>query len=337
MHLCEIAHFGTVKRRANTLDVVRAAIEVAASQANREFCALTTPSGPPRPPAAAGTDASSDGPHVVRTLAALRVLTARWRKAGESSAIIPTMGALHDGHMALVKVGQAKAKRTITSIFVNPTQFAPHEDFSRYPRDEAGDIAKLAGVGCDAVWAPSVDEMYRAGAATRIVPKGAALGLETDFRPHFFEGVATVCCKLFTQSQADFAIFGEKDYQQLCVVRQMVRDLDLPVEIVGMPTVREADGLAMSSRNRYLSPPDRQTAAIIHRLISTVSAQVKAGVPIDKATGDAQAALEQAGFTIDYVAVREADTMGAADVASGRALRVLMAGWLGKTRLIDNV
>ena len=277
------------------------------------------------------------GPLIVRTLADLRRLTAGWRKAGESSAIIPTMGALHDGHLALVKLGQAKASRTITSIFVNPTQFAPHEDFSRYPRDEAGDVAKLAGVGCDAVWAPGVEEMYRTGAATRIVPKGAALGLETDFRPHFFEGVATVCCKLFTQSQANFAIFGEKDYQQLCVVRQMVRDLDLPIEIVGMPTVREADSVAMSSRNRYLSPEDRAIAPIIHRLITTIGAQLKAGVSIDTATGDARAALEQAGFKVDYVAVRDPDTLGPWDVNSKREPRVLVAAWLGKTRLIDNL
>ncbi len=277
------------------------------------------------------------GPIIVRTLVDLRRLTAGWRAAGELSALIPTMGALHDGHLALVKLGQASAARTITSIFVNPTQFAPHEDFSRYPRDEAGDVAKLAGIGCDAVWAPGVEEMYPPGAATRIVPKGAALGLETDFRPHFFEGVATVCCKLFTQSQANFAIFGEKDYQQLCVVRQMVRDLDLPIEIVGMSTVREADGVAMSSRNRYLSKEDRAIAPIIHRLITAIGAQVKAGVAIEKATGDARAALEQAGFKVDYVAVRDPDTLGIWDVTSKRIPRVLIAAWLGKTRLIDNL
>ncbi len=277
------------------------------------------------------------GPIIVRKLAELRRLTASWRAAGETSSIIPTMGALHDGHLALVKLGQAKARRTITSIFVNPAQFAPHEDFSRYPRDEAGDVAKLATVGCDAVWAPGVEEMYRPGAATRIVPKGAALGLETDFRPHFFEGVATVCCKLFTQSEANFAIFGEKDYQQLCVVRQMVRDLDLPIEIVGLPTVREADGLAMSSRNRYLSPEDRATAPIIHRLIVQIAKQVKAGTAIDKATGDASAALEKAGFKVDYVTVRDAETLGEWEPKSQRPPRVLIAAWLGKTRLIDNL
>ena len=281
--------------------------------------------------------ANLSSPLIVRTLADLRRLTAGWRKAGETSAIIPTMGALHDGHLALVKLGQAKARRTITSIFVNPTQFAPHEDFSRYPRDEAGDVAKLASVGCDAVWAPGVDEMYRPGAATRIVPKGAALGLETDFRPQFFEGVATVCCKLFTQSEANFAIFGEKDYQQLCVVRQMVRDLDLPIEIVGMPTVREADGVAMSSRNRYLTPQDRATAPIIHRLIIDIAAHVRAGGAVDKATGDAKVALEQAGFKVDYVELRDVETLTEWDPKSQRPPRVLVAAWLGKTRLIDNL
>ena len=283
----------------------------------------------------AGTTPS--GPLIVRTLAALRQLTASWRTAGETCAIIPTMGALHDGHLALVRSGQIRARRTITSIFVNPTQFAPHEDFSRYPRDEAGDVARLASIGCDAVWAPPVEEMYRPGAATRIVPKGAALGLETDFRPHFFEGVATVCCKLFTQSEADFAIFGEKDYQQLCVVRQMVRDLDLPIEIVGLETVREADGLAMSSRNRYLSPEQRATAVEINRVIVEAAAKVKAGAAVGEVEKTGAAALEKAGFKVDYVAVRDVDTLGPWDSKMGHAPRVLAAAWLGKTRLIDNV
>ncbi len=281
--------------------------------------------------------AATAGPVIVRTLVELRRLTASWRKAGETSALIPTMGALHTGHLELIKRGQTKARRTVASIFVNPTQFAPHEDFTRYPRDEAGDVAKLADVGCDAVWAPGVEEMYRPGAATRIVPKGAALGLETDFRPHFFEGVATVCCKLFTQSQADFAIFGEKDYQQLCVVRQMVRDLDLPIEIVGMPTVREPDGVAMSSRNRYLSPQDRAAAPIIHRSIIDVANRLQAGTEIDRATSEASAVLENAGFKVDYVAVRDAETLAAWDPRSQRRPRVLVAAWLGKTRLIDNL
>ena len=286
-----------------------------------------TPSATPSPPAL----------NLVRRLVDLRSLATGWKNAAETSAIVPTMGALHDGHLALVRLGQARARRTITSIFVNPTQFAPHEDFSRYPRDEAGDVAKLVSVGCDAVWAPPVDEMYRPGAATRIVPKGAALGLETDTRPHFFEGVATVCCKLFTQSQADFAIFGEKDYQQLCVVRQMVRDLDLPIEIVGLPTVRESDGLAMSSRNRYLSSEHRQIAPVIHHAIVDAAAALKSGTDPETAMAKATAMLVHAGFKVDYVAVRESDTLAPWSSGSQRPPRVLAAASLDKTRLIDNV
>src|SRR5262249_9171618 len=157
----------------------------------------------------------------------------------------PTMGALHAGHLELVRLARVHCTRAVVSIFVNPTQFAPHEDFDRYPRDEAADIAKLASIGCDLVWSPGRQEMYPQGFATRIVPAGAAEGLESEFRPHFFGGVATVCCKLFTQVTPDVAVFGEKDFQQLAVVKQMVRDLDLGLEIIGAPTVREADGLAM--------------------------------------------------------------------------------------------
>ena len=190
---------------------------------------------------------------VIRTVPPLRAQVKSWREAGETVALVPTMGALHAGHLDLVRLAKARCSRAVVSIFVNPTQFAPHEDFDRYPRDEAGDLAKLAAVGCDLVWSPDARRMYPDGFATRIAPAGAAEGLESDFRPHFFGGVATVCCKLFTQVAPDVAVFGEKDYQQLAVVKQMVRDLDLPLEIVGLPTVREGDGLAMSSRNAYLS------------------------------------------------------------------------------------
>jgi pantoate--beta-alanine ligase len=276
-------------------------------------------------------------PVIVRTIPELRALAGGWRNAGDKTALIPTMGALHEGHLALVRAGQAKARRTVVSIFVNPTQFAPHEDFSRYPRDEAGDVAKLATVGCDAVWAPDAATMYPPGSATRVVPKGAALGLETDYRPHFFEGVATVCCKLFTQVAPDYAIFGEKDYQQLQVVTQMARDLDLPLEVVGLPTIREADGLAMSSRNRYLSPGDRKTAPVLHRLIAEVLEVAKTGGDIGAARADAAKTLTDAGFKVDYVEVRDAQTLAAFDPASKRPPRVLVAAWLGKTRLIDNV
>ncbi|MET0653805.1 MAG: pantoate--beta-alanine ligase [Hyphomicrobiaceae bacterium] len=280
----------------------------------------------------------TSGIPVIRAIPDLRAQVRSWRGRGESVALIPTMGALHEGHLQLVRLARSRAKRAVVSIFVNPTQFAPHEDFERYPRDEAGDLAKLAAVGCDAVWGPTLDVMYAEGFATRIVPAGAADGLESDFRPHFFGGVATVCCKLFTQVLPDIAVFGEKDYQQLMVVTQMVRDLDLPLEIVGAPTVREADGLAMSSRNAYLSAEERSAAPTMHRAIREVAARVAGGSDIEEATSAAKAALMQAGFgKIDYVEVRDAVTLKPVRPDAGRPLRVLAAAWLGKTRLIDNV
>ena len=274
----------------------------------------------------------------VSTVAELRKIVARWRKAGERVAVIPTMGALHEGHLELVRRAQRKAERTVTSIFVNPAQFAPTEDFDKYPRTFEDDLAKLKGVGCDLVWAPRKDEMYPGGFATRIVPAGAAEGLETDFRPHFFGGVATVCTKLFTQTGADFAMFGEKDYQQLCVIRQIVRDLNLPLEIVGVPTVREPDGLAMSSRNRYLSADQRARAITIHHVITKVADAAGKGRGLEKAIEDGHAALTTAGFRqIDYVAVRDAETLKEWSKKAGRPGRVLAAAWLGETRLIDNI
>lgn len=275
---------------------------------------------------------------VVSTVKDLRARIARWRRAGESVGLIPTMGALHAGHLSLVKIAKTRCDRAVTSIFVNPTQFAPTEDFDKYPRTFEEDLAQLATVGGDLVWAPTKDEMYPAGFATRVVPQGAAEGLETDFRPHFFSGVATVCCKLFTQTGADLAVFGEKDYQQLCVIRQMVRDLNLPIEIVGAPTVREPDGLAMSSRNRYLSEVERRKAATIHQAIVKVASAAASGRGLAKAIADGEAALVAAGFTkIDYIAVRDAETLKDWDRKSGRPGRVLAAAWLGATRLIDNV
>jgi pantoate--beta-alanine ligase len=284
----------------------------------------------------AGVKKQMTGPvPVVRTLSALRNQVRAWRAAQASLALVPTMGALHEGHLALVRFARARCKRVVVSIFVNPAQFAPHEDFHRYPRDEAGDLAKLVSVGCDAVWAPAREVMYPGGFATRVVPGGAAEGLESDFRPHFFAGVATVCCKLFTQVAPDIAVFGEKDYQQLCVVRQMVRDLDLPLEIVGMPTVREPDGLAMSSRNAYLNAEQRRIAPALFKIISQVAAALD-GASV--AVGSARAQLLQAGFDkVDYVEVREAETLKPAASGVNRPLRVLAAAWLGNTRLIDNV
>jgi pantoate--beta-alanine ligase len=245
------------------------------------------------------------------------------------------MGALHRGHLELVRLARARCRRALASIFVNPTQFAPHEDFERYPRDEAADLGRLAEVGCDLVWAPDRSEMYPEGFATRIVPDGAAEGLEREFRPHFFAGVATVCCKLFTQVAPDIAVFGEKDYQQLCVVRQMVRDLDLPLDIVGLPTVREPDGLALSSRNAYLSAEERRTAPLLHRVIADVARSV--AVQGGSAVAEGKARLRAAAFTVDYLEVRDAETLRPAAPGAGRRLRVLAAAWLGNTRLIDNV
>ena len=283
----------------------------------------------------------SGGVSVVRSLAALRTQVRAWRAAGDRIALVPTMGALHRGHLELVRLAKVRCQRAVASIFVNPTQFAPHEDFERYPRDEAGDLAKLASVGCDLVWAPGPSEMYPEGFATRVVPGGAADGLESEFRPHFFTGVATVCCKLFTQVAPDIAVFGEKDYQQLTVVRQTVRDLNLRLEIVGADTVREADGLAMSSRNAYLSAEERRIAPLLYSTIAGVARAAATRGNVAAAVGDGKAALAAAGFKVDYLEVCDAETLRPAApndrTALGRPLRVLAAAWLGKTRLIDNV
>jgi len=267
---------------------------------------------------------------IVRTVDEVRAEVAQWRAAGESVALVPTMGALHTGHIALVGAGLVLGDRVVVSIFVNPTQFAPHEDLARYPRDEAGDIAKLGSAGVHLVWAPPVGEMYPPGFATRIVVEGAALPLEGQFRPHHFGGVATVVCKLLSAVTPDVALFGEKDFQQLAVIRQMVRDLSLPVQIRGVATIREADGLALSSRNAYLTSDERFIAPMLYKVVSEVA---RGRDPAEGAQ-----ALHASGFTrIDYLEVRDAETLEPFDAASGRPGRVLAAAWLGKTRLIDNV
>jgi pantoate--beta-alanine ligase len=274
---------------------------------------------------------------VSTTVADLRLRVRTWRSEGRRIGLVPTMGALHEGHISLVRIALETCDRVVTSIFVNPTQFAPTEDFSTYPRTFEDDLAQLARADCHLVWAPTAAEMYPDGFATRVVPGGASEGLETDFRPHFFGGVATVCTKLFQQVTPDVAVFGEKDFQQLAVIRQIVRDLDMPLSIVGAPTVREADGLAMSSRNRYLSADERRTAPVVHRAISEVAARILKGGNADEACEDAARELTAAGFQkIDYVAVRDAATLSAYDPAKGPG-RVLAAAWLGKTRLIDNI
>ena len=247
------------------------------------------------------------------------------------------MGALHDGHLALVRLAREHARRVVVSIFVNPAQFGPKEDLARYPRDEAGDTAKLASVDCDLVWAPDAAAMYPQGFATRIVPEGAALGLEADVRPQFFAGVATVCCKLFAQAAPKAAVFGEKDYQQLCVVRQMVRDLNLPLDIIGAPAIREPDGLAMSSRNRYLTPDERRIAPGLHAQLTAAADSIAAGSRISIACAKARNALGQTGFKVDYFTLRDALTLSPVDTLSGQPLRLLAAASLGQTRLIDNL
>jgi pantoate--beta-alanine ligase len=275
---------------------------------------------------------------VVRKLGALRRSLARYRGHRETVALVPTMGALHAGHLALVRLAKRRAKRVVVSIFVNPAQFAPHEDFSTYPRTFTADLAALAALKVDLVWAPSVAEMYPAGFATKIVLAGPAVaGLEDAFRPHFFSGVATVVAKLFLQVAPDVAIFGQKDYQQLKVITAMARDLDLPVKVVGAPTVREKDGLAMSSRNAYLSAAERTAAPTLHRVLKECAAQIKAGKPIATTLAAGRATIERTGFEIDYLEARHAETLALVASAKDGPLRLLVAAKIGKTRLIDNI
>jgi pantoate--beta-alanine ligase len=273
----------------------------------------------------------------VRTVAELRAVVNAWQAAGERVALVPTMGALHRGHLALVERGRALCRRVVTSLFVNPTQFGPNEDFSRYPRDEAADAALLAGAGCDLLYAPDVAEMYPAGFATTVIPGPIAERQCGPFRPGHFAGVATVVSKLLLQSQADVALFGEKDFQQLQVIRRVARDLDIPVAIEGVPTVRESDGLALSSRNVYLTPEQRAVAPALYRTLREMARRLEAGEDVTAVTAGGLATLESAGFTaIDYLEVSDAETLVPL-ASSDRPGRILSAVWLGKTRLIDNI
>jgi pantoate--beta-alanine ligase len=275
---------------------------------------------------------------VARTIPALRRAIAAFRFAGETVALVPTMGALHAGHLTLVRRASAQADRVVVSIFVNPTQFAPHEDLANYPRRFGQDKAALARHQVDLVWAPSADVMYPEGFATRIVPQGAAsVGLEDAFRPHFFSGVATVVAKLFTQCTPDMAVFGEKDYQQLQVVRQLVRDLNLPVKIIGAPIVREKDGLALSSRNVYLSPNQRAIAPLLHRVLKECAGKIRKGRPIQQVLKEGRRTIESAGFVADYLEARHAETLEPVPTRRTGPLRLLVAAKIGKTRLIDNL
>jgi pantoate--beta-alanine ligase len=280
----------------------------------------------------------SDAVKIVRTVHDLRKVTAKWRDRRHSIGLVPTMGALHAGHISLVRLAKKKTDRVVVSIFVNPTQFAANEDLSRYPRDESGDVEKIGDADGDLVWAPNVEEMYPDGFSTGVRAGSAAKELEGTFRPQHFDGVATVCAKLFNQVTADVAVFGEKDFQQLAVLRQMVRDLNMPLKLIGAPTKRDTDGLALSSRNAYLSLTERKIAPALYSSISALAKDVADGADIVTGVANAKRRVIAAGFEkIDYIEVRDAETLGPASTASGRPLRVLAACWLGKTRLIDNV
>ena len=277
-------------------------------------------------------------PRVARTIPSLRRSVELYRRAGDRIALVPTMGALHRGHMALVREARRRAKRVVVSIFVNPTQFAPHEDFASYPRTFATDVKVLREAGVNLVWAPSVGAMYPDGFATRIAPEGAAkVGLEDRFRPHFFGGVATVVAKLFTQVAPDIALFGQKDYQQLRVITQMAKDLDLPLKVIGVPTVREPDGLALSSRNVYLSTAERAVAPILQRVLKECAARINGGEEIAKVLEVGRIEVDLAGFALDYLEARHALTLTPITSQKDGPVRLLVAARLGKTRLIDNI
>ncbi len=270
-------------------------------------------------------------------VAPLRAQAAAWRKAGERIVLVPTMGALHAGHLALVARARDLGQRTVASIFVNPTQFGPTEDFSRYPRDVETDLALLAEAGADAAYLPDVATMYPPGFATRIEVDAVSEGLCGAFRPGHFSGVATVVTKLLNQVQPDIALFGEKDYQQLLVIRRAVRDLDLPIDIQGVPTLREADGLALSSRNRYLSADERRAAPVLHAVLDTIARGLSAGREAGPLLDAGRAKLEAAGFgPVQYLEIRDAETLASVERPEG-PVRILAAAYLGRTRLIDNI
>jgi len=277
-------------------------------------------------------------PLIARTVPALRRVVDSFRARKAIVALVPTMGALHDGHVSLVRLAKRRANKVIVSIFVNPTQFAPTEDFGAYPRTWKDDLEKLTSEAVDAIWHPDVKTMYPDGFATRIVPEGpATAGLEDRFRPHFFGGVATVVGKLFTQCRPDIAIFGEKDFQQLRVVTRMAADLDLGVKVIGSKTVRERDGLAMSSRNVYLSAEQRQVAPALYRAMKESAARLKAGEDIAAAMAAGTGIIEAAGFALDYFELRDAQTLRPVASTHNGPLRILVAAKLGTVRLIDNL
>jgi pantoate--beta-alanine ligase len=274
---------------------------------------------------------------IVRTLAELRATVADWRSKGLKIAAVPTMGALHEGHLSLVRAALERADRVIVTLFVNPRQFNDAADFAAYPRTEHEDAAKLSPLGAHLLYVPEAKEIYPDGFSTTISVGGVSEGLCGTFRPGHFDGVATVVAKLFLQTGADLAFFGEKDFQQLHVVRRMARDLDIPIEVIGCPTVREADGLALSSRNTRLSPAEREISSRLPQILFAAAERLAAGTSVETVLAEAKAALLKAGFrSVEYLELR-----AAADLAPierpDRPARLLVAAWLGDTRLIDNV
>jgi pantoate--beta-alanine ligase len=272
-----------------------------------------------------------------RTVKDLRAQIAKWRQAGETVALVPTMGALHAGHLSLIGIAKGHATRIVASIFVNPTQFGPKEDFKRYPRDEAGDLAKLAQAGAHLVYIPNTAEMYPRGFATKVSLPSLTEDLCGAARPNHFEGVATVVTKLLLQCAPDVAVFGEKDYQQLKVVTRLAKDLYLPVKIVAVATVREQDGLALSSRNSYLSATQRAAAPTLYRVLKDCADRIARGELPARVLDEGGAAIERAGFVLDYLDVRHADTLEPIGSVKDGPIRLLVAARIGTTRLIDNI
>lgn len=278
---------------------------------------------------------------IVRTRKDLRAAVEAERQKGKKIGFVPTMGALHDGHISLVKKAGEKADFVVASIFVNPTQFAPGEDLDRYPRDEEGDVARLSAAGCALVYCPSVEEMYPEGSLTNVRVEEMSDLLDGIYRPHFFYGVATVVARLFIHVRPDVAVFGEKDYQQLQIIRRMVRDLGFGIEIIGGKTWRDADGLAQSSRNAYLSGEERQRANAIFSALHRAACRIRIGVPVEEAMKEARGFILGAGFSkLDYVSAVDPATLqdlGDGPLKAGQGCRLLAAAWMGSTRLIDNI
>ena len=274
---------------------------------------------------------------VVRTIADLRQRISSWRVEGQTVSLVPTMGALHDGHLSLIKIAQEKCDRVVASIFVNPKQFLPNEDFEKYPRNEDSDIEKLVGLGADLLFSPNASEMYRPDASTAVVISQLTDCLCATSRPGFFDGVGTVVTKLLIQTLPDIAIFGEKDYQQLLIIKRLARDLDIPTKIIGAPTIREIDGLAVSSRNVYLSPTHRETAPSIFKVLKRTATAIALGDDASLAAQKAHDDLVLAGFSkIEYFEARHSETLEPIKDTRNPG-RLFAAVWLGSTRLIDNL